>query len=210
MLHVGVYGRYTRQASRFAATAGGSRVTNETTRSVTDGVTSSLARTAYDGDNLFSRIEYGHAFALGTTVGVEPQVGFQYARVDFDGFTEAGAGVLNLIAPARRLTSQRSIVGGRAFKTFSRASGDDTELEVRAAWAHEFNPLGSVRMRFLGDTADNDFDVTSPARMHNSAILGASVEGKVFKRVRFVTSVDGDLSSTIKLWSATVGVRAGW
>ena len=81
---------------------------------------------------------------------------------------------------------------------------------MRAAWAHEFNPLASVRMRFLGDTADNDFDLASPARIQNSAILGATFAGEAFRHVKFLTSVNGDVSSAIKLWTASVGVRAAW
>jgi outer membrane autotransporter protein len=141
---------------------------------------------------------------------VEPQAGFQSARVAIDGFTEDGAGVLNLMAPDRRVWSQRSILGGRAVKTFGRASGAGTSVEVRAAWAHEFNPLGSVRMRFLGDTAGNDFDLSSPARLQNSAILGATLAGDAFRHLKFLTSVDGDVSGAIKLWTASVGVRAEW
>jgi uncharacterized protein with beta-barrel porin domain len=210
MLHAGFYGRYTRGASRVAMIGGASGVTNNTARSVTDGVTSSSAHAAYDGGSLFSRIEYGHAFSAGPTVSVEPQVGFQYARVTVDGFTEAGAGPLSLVVPGRRLSSQRSIVGGRAVKTFSRATAADTTVELRAAWAHEFSPLGSVRMRFVGDTAGNAFDLTSPARLHNSAILGASLVGGAFRHLKFLTGVDSDLSGPIKLWTASVGLRAEW
>ncbi len=137
-------------------------------------------------------------------------MGFQYARVTVDGFTEEGAGVLNLLAPARRLTSQRSIVGARAVKTFTRANAADTTIEVRSACAHEFKPLRSMRMQFLGDTAGNPFDLTSPARLHNSAILGGSLVAKAFRHVKFQTGVDSDLSGQVKLWTASVGLRAEW
>ena len=33
-------------------------------------------------------------------------------------------------------------------------------------------------MQFLGDTADNAFDLASPARIENSAILGATFAGE--------------------------------
>jgi fibronectin-binding autotransporter adhesin len=184
-------------------------VRNETSRSVTDGIALSGARAAYDGSNLFSRIDYGRTFSISKTVSVEPEAGFQYVRVKVDAFTEQGAGVLNLMAPARRLSSQRSILGARTDKTFGPASADTT-LELRAAWAHEFSPIGTVRMRFAGDTADNAFDLTSPARMHNSAVLGASLVGKAFKRLKFLTSIDGDLSGPIKIWTASAGLRAAW
>jgi uncharacterized protein with beta-barrel porin domain len=207
MLQVAGYARYERGASRLAAIAGGSGVKNNTTRSVTDGVAFSGTHAAYDGSNLFSRIEYGRTFASGSQ-RVEPQIGFQYVHANVDGFTEQGAGVLNLVVPARHLSSARSIVGARAFKTFGRSDG--VTLGARAAWAHEFSPLGSVTMRFLGDTGSSTFDVTSPARLHDSALVGASATGKAFKRLKFVTSVDGDVSRQVKVWTANVGLRAEW
>ncbi len=207
MLQVAGYARYQRGASRFAAIAGGSSVKNDTTRSVTDGFAFSGAHASYDGSNLFSRIEYGHTFASGTQ-SVEPQIGFQYVHANVDGFTEQGAGVLNLVVPARHLSSARSLVGARAVKTFGQSAG--VTLGARAAWAHEFSPLGSIRMQFFGDTANNTFDVVSPARLHDSAIVGASASGKAFKRLKFVTSVDGDVSKAVKVWTANVGLRAEW
>ena len=210
MRHFAGYGRYTHGGSRFALLGGGSGLKNETLRSVMDGISSSMAQASYDGSTMFSRAEYGYTFSLGKTVSVEPQAGFQYARVTIDGFTEEGAGVLNLVTPERNLKSQRSTLGGRAIKTFERASAADTRIELRAAWAHEFSPLGSVRIRFLGDDAGNNFDLASPARIENSAIVGATFAGELFKRVRFLTSVDGNVGSAVKLWTASVGIRAVW
>jgi uncharacterized protein with beta-barrel porin domain len=210
MRHAGGYLRYARNRSRLSVLGGGSHVESSTDRWVTDGFAVSSAHATYDGGTFFSRAEYGYTFALGGNTTLEPQGGFQYSRLSIDGFTEAGAGVLNLVAPDRHVSSSRSTLGGRAVKSFGRATAEATRLEVRAAWAHEFNPLDSVQMRFLGDTAGNDFDLVSPARIQNSAILGATLAGEAFRHVKFLTSVNGDLSSAIKLWTASVGLRAEW
>ena len=108
------------------------------------------------------------------------------------------------------MESLSSILGGRATKAFHKGRGSETTLDLRAAWAHEFNPVGDMTMRLAGDNANNPFAVTSPARLGDSAIVGASFAGTAFKRVKFLTSVDADLSSPIKLWTASVGLRAGW
>jgi autotransporter-associated beta strand protein len=206
LLQGALYGRYTHGASRLAIVAGGGRVTNDTTRQVTDGFGAWGAHSTYDGSNLFGRIEFGRTLPIGPTFSVEPQAGFQYVRVSVDGFTEDGADALNLMAPGRHLSSQRALFGARAVKTF----GAETTLDVRAAWAHEFSPFGSMRVRFLGDNAANAFDITSPARIHNSAIVGGTVTGRLFRGVRFLASAGGDLSGAIKLWTASVGLRAQW
>jgi outer membrane autotransporter protein len=210
MVHAGAYGRYRHDTWQLAGIVGGSSATNDTARLVTDGLARFDAQAHYGGSDFFSRIQYGHTLAIGRAVRVEPEIGFQYVRARVDGFTEQGADVLSLVVPGRRVSSERSIIGARADRRFGSPTGFDTTLEVRAGWAHEFNPFGAVQMQFLGDTANNAFSLTSPARMHNSAVLGASVGGNVFRRVRFVTSIDGDLSGAIKLWTASAGLRAAW
>jgi outer membrane autotransporter protein len=189
---------------------GGSHVESKTARFITDGFALSSANAHYDGGTLFSRVEYGHSFPVGASVSLEPQAGFQYARLSMDGFAEEGAGVLGLAAADRHVSSERSTLGGRVVKSFARADVEAARMELRAAWAHEFNPLGSVNMRFLGDSAGNEFALASPARIENSAIIGATLAGTAFRQVKFLTSVDGDLSHAIKVWTASIGLRAEW
>jgi outer membrane autotransporter protein len=208
MRHGAGYTRYTRGASRVAVLAGGSRGTHSTGRSVTDGIGEATSLAEYHNRTLFSRVEYGYTFALGRAFSVEPQVAFQYARVTIDGFSEEGAGVLSLVAPDRRVTSSRSFLGGRAMRTFGAAA--HTTLEVRGAWAHEFDPIGSARMRLSGDTAANEFDLTAPARFGDSALVGATFAGKAFRHLAFLTSVDGQVGGAVRMWTATAGIRAQW
>ncbi len=210
MRHFGAYGRYVRAGSRLSVMGGLSTIKNDSARLVSDGIGASTARAAYDGRSPFTRLEYGYTFSLGGNVNVEPQVGWQAGWTTIDGFTEEGAGVLNLEVPDRRVRSQRSFVGGRAVKTFGRANGADTQLEVRGAWAHEFNPFGSVRVRFLGDTAGNNFNLEAPARFENGAVMGATFAGQAFRNVKFLTSVDGTFSGAVRLWTASVGIRGEW
>jgi len=87
--------------SSLSVLGGGSHVESNTDRWVTDGFAVSSAHANYDGGTFFSRAEYGYTFALGGSTTLEPQGGFQYSRLSLDGFTESGAGVLNLVAPDR-------------------------------------------------------------------------------------------------------------
>jgi outer membrane autotransporter protein len=209
-LHGGVYGRYERAASRLAVIFGGSGGAIETTRAIDDGLGLWGAHARYDGRNVYSRIEYGQTLSLGRALRLQPEAGFQYVRVHTDGFTEDGAGVLDLLSPARQVSSRRSLVGARLDRLFGSQAGANTTFQVRAAWAHEFDPMGAMRMQFAGDNAANGFDVTSPARLNNGAVFGASLFGKATRRISFLTSFDADLSRRIKLWTASAGLRAAW
>ena len=211
MQHVGGYGRYARNASRLSVMGGGTPLKRKY-RPLRDQWAGLLlgARTLRRWHSVHSRRVRLRVRPRRAINFLEPQGGFQYLRLSIDGFTEGGAGVLNLVAPDRRASSKRSTLGGRAVKTFGRANAEATRLEVRAAWAHEFTPLSSVRMQFLGDTADNAFDLASPARIENSAILGATFFGLAFCLVRSKKILSGDLGRAIKLWTANIGLRADW
>src|SRR5690606_20313102 len=164
MRNFGLYGRYARGASRLSLLGGVSTVENTTFRTVTDGVSTAAAHAAYDAQSIFSRIAYGHAIGFRGHVTLEPQAGFQYARLSMDGLAEEGAGVLSLIAPERRTVSKRSTLGGRVVKSFGASPDTGTRVEIRGAWAHEFDGLSTTRMRFAGDTASNPFDLSSPSQ----------------------------------------------
>jgi outer membrane autotransporter protein len=183
---------------------------NNTVRGVTDGVTFSKAKAAYGGYGIFSRIEYGRLFEAGKSVVVEPQVGVQFTRTSLEGFTEDGAGILNLVMPDRRLASQRTRLGVRATTTLPFASALTLMVEGRAAWAHEFSPPGSVTVRFAGDTATRGFDLEAPEWARNSALIGASLVGSRGRRLQFFVNVGGEINRTVTGWTGDGGVRAGW
>jgi hypothetical protein len=210
MRHLGAYGRYARAGSRLSLLGGVTTVKNDSARLVSDGVSFSSARAAYEGSTPFTRVEYGYTFSLGGNLSLEPQAGLQAGWATIDGFTEEGAGVLNLVVRDRRVGSQRSFLGGRAVRTFNRSNAADTQLEVRAAWTHEFNPLGAVRVRFLGDGAGNGFDLKAPAQFANGAVVGATFAGQAFTKIKFLTSVDGTFSGAVRFWTASVGIRGEW
>jgi hypothetical protein len=205
--HAALYAQYADGPSRLTFVGGVSRTKNTTSRPVTDGAGAWTAGARYDDRTEFARVQYGRTFALPGRLSVEPQAGLQYAELTVDGFTEQGADVLSLVAPERTVSSTRSFLGGRLVKTFGRSAA---RLEARAAWAHDFNTVESVSMRFLGDTADNAFGLASGVQLRNSAVVGGTVMGRVFRHLTLLGSVDGIAGGPVRLFTASVGLRADW
>jgi outer membrane autotransporter protein len=210
LLHVGFYGNYNRSNSRVGAMVGLGNWNNNSSRDVTDGVTFSKAKAEYGGYGIFSHLEYGRLFEVGKSVIVEPQVGLQLTRASLDGFTEDGAGALNLMVPDRRMVSKKTRLGVRATSALPFGSALHLMVEGRAAWAHELNPLGGVTVRFAGDTATGGFDLQAPELARNSALVGASLVGSSSRRLQFFASVGSEINRTVSGWTGDAGVRAGW
>jgi autotransporter-associated beta strand protein len=208
MLQVGAYGRYRRSASRIDGAIGVGGHWNNTTRAITDGLAIPVAHASIGGTSLASQIEYGYRFTIGHGIGVEPEAGFQYGRLRFDGATEDGAGVLALVVPERRVTSRRTLTGARVGKSFD--GGTPLMIEGRASWAHELDPIADVHMRFAGDTWTDGFNLSAPDQLRNSAVVGVGIAGNRAKRLRFFANVDAEISGPLTNVTANVGVNKSW
>ena len=209
-LHLGIYGRYNHNRSRVALIAGGGGRANTTTRRVADGGSVAEVNADYRDRSAFAQVVYGHSFAIGQKIDLEPELGWQSSLGRVSSFDEAGAGVLSLIAPVRHIRSHRSIAGGRVSKTIERLTGARTMFEARAAWAHEFSPIEGMAVRFAGDTATGGFVIASPDRVGDSALLGTRITGQALTHFTFFGTADGEMSGSTTRWTIGAGVRATW
>jgi len=176
---------------------------------VTNGLSASTASSNYDGGTITSQVEYGYRLDLGRGFTVAPQAAAQYGRLSLDGATEEGAGFLNLVVPARLVTSSRSLAGVRVAKSFDR-SGTVFTLEGRTLWAHEFNPVGLMRVRFAGDPWTDGFDLSAPRQLRDSALAGATVAGGLTRSLRVFATVDSEMTGVFTSWTGNVGLVKSW
>lgn len=95
------------------------------------------ARSSQDAAEFFSLAGAGHDFQMGNfTVG--PQFSAQYTRLEMDGATETGAGVLNLAVDDTTGESFRTYLGGRMAYTIKASDRVAIIPELRVFWQHEF------------------------------------------------------------------------
>jgi uncharacterized protein with beta-barrel porin domain len=208
MLQVGTYGRFHRGGSRLDGVFSVAGDHNTVWRTITDGVASTPSKAGYDGRGIASQIEYGYRVPLGNGLSVEPQGGVQYGRLWLDGTAEEGGDVLGLIVPARRASSRRTLAGGKVTKALG-ILPSQLLFEGRASWAHEFSPLGDLRMRFAGDSVTGGFNVAAPDQLRNSAVVGFSLAGNT-RRMRVFANVDAEISGPATGWSGSVGLNRSW
>jgi outer membrane autotransporter protein len=208
LFQMGAYGRFTKAQSRLDGAINFGTLANRTSRSITDGTLAPSSSASYGGTSVASQLEYGYSLGVWRGLLIEPQAGFQYTRLAFDGATEQGGGVLSLIVPERRVRSERSLAGARVAKSFNGTDG--WTIEGRASWAHELMPLRDLHLRFVGDTVTNGFDLAAPNQLHDSGVMGFSLLGKPGKGFRFFAGIDAEVSGPATSWSSNIGVNRSW
>jgi outer membrane autotransporter protein len=210
MMQFGVYGRMKKQRSYFDGGINFGTQRSRVSRAViTNGLSASTASSNYDGNTITSELEYGYSLDLGRGFTIVPRAGAQYGRLSLDGTTEEGASFLSLVVPARFVTSARSLAGVSVAKSFDR-SGTAFTIEGRTTWSHEFNPVAELRMRFVGDSWTDGFDLAAPRQLGNSTLAGATVAGGLTRSLRVFAAVDSEMTRVFTSWSGNVGLVKSW
>jgi uncharacterized protein with beta-barrel porin domain len=128
----------------------------------------------------------------------------------FDATTETGAGAVSLVLPQRTTSSQRSLLGGRMTRTFGSAGRDTLFVEARGAWAHEFDPRGSMHARFAGAPDSDGFFIPPIGQLRNAAVLGASVYSGTRERFRLFADITSELGDDLQGLSGSAGFGFRW
>ena len=148
----------------------------DTERHITFGTIDRIAEGRFDGNGYSAYLEGSYSFDLQNIV-LRPMISFQLVHMYYDGYTETGAGALNLVVRDRDETSILGSLGVRAVKAFQVADNNSLVFEFRARWAHEFNNDSRyINTGFAGATsAKGDFTVDGGDPVSDRLISGAGL-----------------------------------
>jgi outer membrane autotransporter protein len=206
LTHVGTYGRYVDGKTRIDGAIAYSHADHEAVRAITDGATLVSTASASHGNGLALQIEYGRSLDVSPAFALEPIAGLQFGGFRQDGFTEHGGGVLALAVPAHTANSGRTLIGSRA----AYVPRPWMMIEARGAWAHEFQRLDDVQVRFAADPHATRFAISPSTDVRDSAVLGLAFDAEAWSRVRFFADFGGEVGGVGRLWSGTFGVTRSW
>jgi len=138
---------------------------------------------------------------------LQPLAGLSYVRTKTDGFTESGAGALDLQVDEQTTTSTRSLLGARTLHDFG-----GLKLQPRLVWVHEFGSVNTAPLTatLTGAPAAGSFQVTGVEVRRNSAQLGLGASGAISKRLALFA--DAQIEGTPRQRSSAifVGLRGSW
>ena len=179
---------------------------NHMDRTVTVGAINRVASSDFDSRTLSAYGEAAYSMAMTGGWTLQPLAGLSLSRSKADGFTETGAGALNLQVAGQTTTSTKSLLGAKA--AFEAGS---VRLEPRVIWAHEFGDLNTpMTAQFQGAANASPFQVSGVALKRDTLILGLGASGSMAKNIDLFADLQAEHNSRQNNLAVLVGLRARW
>jgi outer membrane autotransporter protein len=200
-----VYGSHVSGPWAFKGSASAAWHSNHMGRSVTVGALSRTATSDFGSSTLSAYAEATYSIPLnGWTL--QPLAALSVSRSKTDGFTETGAGALNLQVASQTVTSVKSLLGAKAGFEAGRL-----RLEPRLVWAHEFGDINTpMRAQFQGAATASPFQVSGVALKRDTLILGLGATGRIGKGLDLFADVQAEHNSRQNTLAVLFGLRARW
>jgi T5SS/PEP-CTERM-associated repeat protein len=164
--------------------------------------------------NAFSgRVEGGYRFVspwIGG-IGITPYAAAQFTTFDLPAYAEqaiVGANTFALSYGANSVTDTRSELGIRTDKSFAMPDSVLT-LRGRLAWAHDYNPDGSISATFQ-TLPGASFVVNGAAQASDAALTTASAEIKWMNGWSAAATFEGEFSDVTRSYAGKGEVRYAW
>lgn len=172
------------------------------------GMIDRIANADYDGDFYYFYGRGGYSIDVGNDgFKITPEAGLVYTKVKQDGFSETGAGDLNLIVNSQSIESLRGTLQVRFSKYFRSGNGGGWMPYARVGISHEFeDDLRTITAAFEG-APDELFTVFGDVPRETTVIVGAGVSGQISEMFTLFLDYSGEFGGRFQEHSVTGGVR---
>lgn len=168
-----------------------------------------VARGSYNGNDISGYLEGGYRMAAGSFT-ITPLVSVLALRNYTDGFTETGAGALNLDVNSNTTDSLQSGLGVKLSREFKPEKDFTLIPEAGAKWLHEFGDTESnINARFI-DAPAGSFVVSADSVDRDSAVLSLSLSGKKAEKINFFVGYDLGVNKDQVSHGFSGGLRYNW
>jgi outer membrane autotransporter protein len=137
---------------------------------------------------------------------LQPLAALSHVRTRTEGYTETGAGAMNLQVAEQTTDSTRTLLGGKSVHEVGKL-----KLEPRLLWAHEFGNVNAPMSASLaGAPAAGSFQISGVALKRDSLILGLGASGTLRKGVNLYADAQVEGNSRQRNVALFAGVRGVW
>jgi fibronectin-binding autotransporter adhesin len=202
---LGAYGEYAAAPWTLRAIAGVAWSDNHMDRVIVFGGPARAASSDFDSNSPYAYLEATYDLKM-HGYGVQPIAALSYVKTKNDGFTESGAGALNLQVREQTTHSTRSLLGVKT----THGVGIVT-LEPRGLWAHEFGNVNApMTANLAGAPVAGNFTVSGVELKRDSLVLGLGASGAVAKNVTLFADAQAEGNSRQRNFGVFAGVRGVW
>ncbi len=135
---------------------------------------------SYDSYDLTGYVGTGYRFEVGENFYVSPIGSVVYSYIDYDGFTETGAGGANLTVPSRTDDTLRTRVGVNLSYRFEDV-GWQPVVYAYGGWEHEFFEDSNITAQFA--SGGNPFTIDVGSRGDDAVFGGLGIDVLVYEQV---------------------------
>jgi outer membrane autotransporter protein len=151
----------------------------------------------------YGEVTYGMEMAGWT---LQPMAALSLGRNRTDGFTEQGAGALNLAVSAQTVRSARSLLGLKAGFDLGRL-----RIEPRLVWAHEFGNYNSpMTAQLQGGATAYQFQIAGVALNANTVVAGVSASGRIHDKLDLFADLQAEHNARQRNLALLMGLRGKW
>lgn len=180
--------------------------TYDTERRLSFGTLRRAARGETHGHDFNVALRGGYRFDAGG-FAVTPDVGVRYDRLSRAGFTETGAGLLNLSFESETVNAVRSAVGGQVTRTFQTAGGLVVEPSVHLHWTQDLLDPNAKAGASLGGVP---FKVETAKPGRTAGVMGVAVAAATSDSFRMFAQYDAEVRANQTDHVVTAGLRYSW
>ena len=141
---------------------------------------------------------------------VQPLVGLQYIYFNQSGFTETGAGALNLMVNSSSTNSLRSAVGARIALPYCNRRSTLIIPELRAQWMHEMIDEGNVVQSSFTSAPGSIFSARGVKLGRDFGLFGAGLTIQLQKGISILANYDLQASDKFVSHTGSGGVEFVW
>ncbi len=208
-----LYASFTQGAFYLDGMAGYGYSDNQMTRQIM--LPNLAARTAQGrtGANQFlGQVEAGYRIGLyePAAMSITPFARFQGMTNSQYGFTESGAGALNLTVAAQTTGSARSVLGAEFAGAFGAEGREKLAVQMRLGWAHEYADTSRPVTAAFAGAPGASFTVFGAAPQRDTATLSLAANTAVAQGVSLYARYDGEGGYGISTHALNAGFRVTW
>lgn len=208
-----LYASFTPGAFYFDALAGYGYNDNQMTRQIIlSGLQPRTAQGRTVANQFLGQVEAGYRIGLyaPAAASLTPFARFQGTTVSQAGFSESGAGSLNLNVAAQTTGSARSVLGAEFAGAFGAEGREKLALQLRLGWAHEYADTSRpVTANFAGAPGSN-FTVFGAAPQRDAATFSLAANTAVAAGTSLYLRYDGEAGNGTTSHALNGGFRLTW
>ncbi|NJD26551.1 MAG: autotransporter domain-containing protein [Betaproteobacteria bacterium] len=206
------YGTLTRDQWEFAGLLGYTYGNYDATRNITFGSINRQAKGDFDGQGMIASLKAAYFLSLGQ-FDLIPEVGLSYSKIWQDGFTESGAGSLNLRVDDASAHSVVTSVGAR-LGTRVELGGTPLRLQGLARYDYDWNAGDSNAHTVTASLAEvpalGSMSIVGQNRGTNGFTLGGAASALVTKNVDLFAGLTYRWNENGQEYTFGAGARGWW